>query len=201
MVREGRIFGAHWLSHEWVDTSVHVSYSYFASLSLSCIFLFLLQDCWTHVNAKKGFLPKLWALLKEGGKGMAKALHPNLMPLLSKLPREVTEPALDFFTTFFTSFTQGWVVFLCLCVSKHELGCNKNKSLDDNKRSLHQLLPWAFTVGFGLEQHDPAPSSVSQCCKVWWGKYVVRIQNFVWGKMHIVVRDKGVRDDHWMEKG
>ncbi|KAG8007962.1 E3 ubiquitin-protein ligase listerin [Nibea albiflora] len=66
-----------------------------------------IPDCWTHVNAKKGFLPKLWALLKEGGKGMAKALHPNLMPLLSKLPQEVTDPTLDFYTTFFTSFLQG----------------------------------------------------------------------------------------------
>uniref|UniRef100_A0A3P8VKB1 E3 ubiquitin-protein ligase listerin n=1 Tax=Cynoglossus semilaevis TaxID=244447 RepID=A0A3P8VKB1_CYNSE len=64
-------------------------------------------DCWTHVNAKKGFLPKLWALLKDGGKGMAKALHPNLMPLLSKLPQQVTDPTLDFYTTFFTSLTQG----------------------------------------------------------------------------------------------
>ncbi|GAA6232148.1 E3 ubiquitin-protein ligase listerin [Lates japonicus] len=66
-----------------------------------------IPDCWTHVNAKKGFLPKLWALLKEGGKGMAKALHPNLMPLLSKLPQQVTDPILDFYTTFFTSLTQG----------------------------------------------------------------------------------------------
>uniref|UniRef100_A0A8C4H2J5 E3 ubiquitin-protein ligase listerin n=1 Tax=Dicentrarchus labrax TaxID=13489 RepID=A0A8C4H2J5_DICLA len=66
-----------------------------------------IPDCWTHVNAKKGFLPKLWALLKEGGKGMAKALHPNLMPLLSKLPQEVTDPTVDFYTTFFTSFIQG----------------------------------------------------------------------------------------------
>ncbi|XP_029704196.1 E3 ubiquitin-protein ligase listerin isoform X2 [Takifugu rubripes] len=64
-------------------------------------------DCWKHVNAKKGFLPKLWALLKEGGKGMAKALHPNLMPLLSKLPQEVTHPSMDFYSTFFTSFIQG----------------------------------------------------------------------------------------------
>ncbi|XP_020495512.2 E3 ubiquitin-protein ligase listerin [Labrus bergylta] len=64
-------------------------------------------DCWSHVNAKKGFLPKLWTQLKEGGKGMAKALHPNLMPLLSKLPQEVTDPTLDFYTTFFTSFMQG----------------------------------------------------------------------------------------------
>ncbi|KAM9788487.1 E3 ubiquitin-protein ligase listerin [Neosynchiropus ocellatus] len=64
-------------------------------------------DCWTHVNARKGFLPKLWALLKEGGKGMAKSLHPNLMPLLSKVPPEVTDPALDFFTTFFSALLDG----------------------------------------------------------------------------------------------
>ncbi|XP_032432483.1 E3 ubiquitin-protein ligase listerin [Xiphophorus hellerii] len=66
-----------------------------------------IPDCWTHVNAKKGFLPKLWALLKEGGKGMAKGLHPNLMPLLSKLPQQVTDPELDFYTTFYTAFLQG----------------------------------------------------------------------------------------------
>lgn len=76
---------------------------------MACFLFFSpLQDCWTHVNAKKGFLPKLWALLKEGGKGMAKALHPNLMPLLSKLPQVVTHPSLDFYSTFFTSFIQGW---------------------------------------------------------------------------------------------
>lgn len=67
----------------------------------------IIPDCWTHVNAKKGFLPKLWALLKEGGKGMAKGLHPNLMPLLSKLPQEVTDPNLDFYTTFYTALLQG----------------------------------------------------------------------------------------------
>ncbi|CAJ1063926.1 E3 ubiquitin-protein ligase listerin [Xyrichtys novacula] len=67
----------------------------------------MIPDCWTHVSAKKGFLPKLWTLLKEGGKGMAKALHPNLMPFLSKLPQEVTDPTLDFYTTFFSSVMQG----------------------------------------------------------------------------------------------
>uniref|UniRef100_A0A8C5G0B7 E3 ubiquitin-protein ligase listerin n=1 Tax=Gouania willdenowi TaxID=441366 RepID=A0A8C5G0B7_GOUWI len=66
-----------------------------------------IPDCWTHVNAKKGFFPKLWALLKEGGKGMAKALHPNLMPLLSKLPHEVTEPNVDFYSTFFSAMNSG----------------------------------------------------------------------------------------------
>lgn len=69
--------------------------------------LLFFQDCWTHVNARKGFLPKLWAVLKEGGKGMAKALHPNLMPLLSKLPGEVTEPDVDFYSSFFTALIQG----------------------------------------------------------------------------------------------
>ncbi|XP_072302199.1 E3 ubiquitin-protein ligase listerin [Eucyclogobius newberryi] len=66
-----------------------------------------IPDCWTHVNAKKGFLPKLWALLKDGGKGMAKALHPNLMPLLSKLPEHITDPQIDFLTTFFISLING----------------------------------------------------------------------------------------------
>uniref|UniRef100_A0A8C5G548 E3 ubiquitin-protein ligase listerin n=1 Tax=Gouania willdenowi TaxID=441366 RepID=A0A8C5G548_GOUWI len=66
-----------------------------------------IPDCWTHVNARKGFFPKLWAVLKEGGKGMAKALHPNLMPLLSKLPHEVTEPNVDFYSTFFSAMKSG----------------------------------------------------------------------------------------------
>lgn len=66
-----------------------------------------IPDCWKHVNAKKGFLPKLWALLKDGGKGLAKALHPNLMPLLSKLPEHITDPTIDFYTVFFTSLING----------------------------------------------------------------------------------------------
>uniref|UniRef100_A0A3P9M3P8 E3 ubiquitin-protein ligase listerin n=1 Tax=Oryzias latipes TaxID=8090 RepID=A0A3P9M3P8_ORYLA len=66
-----------------------------------------IPDCWTHVNARKAFLPKLWSVLKEGGKGMAKALHPNLMPLLSKLPGEVTDPSVDFYNSFFAALTQG----------------------------------------------------------------------------------------------
>ncbi|KAL6472979.1 hypothetical protein MHYP_G00191670 [Metynnis hypsauchen] len=66
-----------------------------------------IEDCWTHVNARKGVLPKLWLLLKEGGRGLATALHPNMLPFISKLPAEVTEPKLDFCRTFFTSIIQG----------------------------------------------------------------------------------------------
>ncbi|XP_076876676.1 E3 ubiquitin-protein ligase listerin [Brachyhypopomus gauderio] len=65
------------------------------------------QDCWSHVNARKGVLPKLWAVLAEGGRGLATALHPNMLPFLSKLPAEVTEPKLHFYTTFFSSIIQG----------------------------------------------------------------------------------------------
>uniref|UniRef100_A0AAR2J659 E3 ubiquitin-protein ligase listerin n=1 Tax=Pygocentrus nattereri TaxID=42514 RepID=A0AAR2J659_PYGNA len=66
-----------------------------------------IEDCWTHVNARKGVLPKLWVLLKEGGHGLATALHPNMLPFISKLPAEVTEPKLDFCRSFFTSIIQG----------------------------------------------------------------------------------------------
>ncbi|KAM9456136.1 E3 ubiquitin-protein ligase listerin [Clarias gariepinus] len=65
------------------------------------------QDCWSHVNAQKGVLPKLYALLKGGGRGLATTLHPNMLPLISKLPREVTEPKLVFCSTFFSSIIQG----------------------------------------------------------------------------------------------
>ncbi|KAF7701263.1 E3 ubiquitin-protein ligase listerin [Silurus meridionalis] len=66
-----------------------------------------IQDCWTHVNARKGVLPKLWPLLKEGGRGLATSLHPNMLPFISKLPREVTEPKLDFCSMFLSSIIQG----------------------------------------------------------------------------------------------
>ncbi|XP_041948451.1 E3 ubiquitin-protein ligase listerin [Alosa sapidissima] len=66
-----------------------------------------ITDCWSHVNARKGVLPKLWALLKEGGKGLATALHPNLLPFISKLPEEITTPALDFYTILFTNIILG----------------------------------------------------------------------------------------------
>uniref|UniRef100_A0A8K9XDK5 E3 ubiquitin-protein ligase listerin n=1 Tax=Oncorhynchus mykiss TaxID=8022 RepID=A0A8K9XDK5_ONCMY len=66
-----------------------------------------LTDCWSHVNAGKAVLPKLWSLLKDGGKGLATALHPNLLPLISKLPSEVTTPNLDFYTTFCSCLIQG----------------------------------------------------------------------------------------------
>uniref|UniRef100_A0A673KJA5 E3 ubiquitin-protein ligase listerin n=1 Tax=Sinocyclocheilus rhinocerous TaxID=307959 RepID=A0A673KJA5_9TELE len=69
---------------------------------LSCI-----DNCWTHVSARKGVMPKLWVLLKEGGRGLATSLHPNLLPFISKLPAEVTQPNLEFSRTFLTSVIQG----------------------------------------------------------------------------------------------
>uniref|UniRef100_A0A8C2GBS8 E3 ubiquitin-protein ligase listerin n=1 Tax=Cyprinus carpio TaxID=7962 RepID=A0A8C2GBS8_CYPCA len=69
---------------------------------LSCV-----DNCWTHVSARKGVMPKLWVLLKEGGRGLATSLHPNLLPFISRLPAEVTQPNLDFSRTFLTSVIQG----------------------------------------------------------------------------------------------
>ncbi|XP_042314086.1 E3 ubiquitin-protein ligase listerin [Sceloporus undulatus] len=66
-----------------------------------------IEDCWSHVNAKKGVLPKLWTVLREGGHGLATIIYPNLLPFISKIPHGITEPKLDYSRTFFTSIIQG----------------------------------------------------------------------------------------------
>ncbi|KAM9245484.1 E3 ubiquitin-protein ligase listerin [Leptosomus discolor] len=65
------------------------------------------EDCWSHVNAKKGVLPKLWTVLREGGRGLATVIYPNLLPFISKVPPGVAEPKLEYFRTFFSSIIQG----------------------------------------------------------------------------------------------
>ncbi|XP_048459323.1 E3 ubiquitin-protein ligase listerin isoform X2 [Rhincodon typus] len=69
---------------------------------LTCI-----EDCWVHVNAKKGVLPKLWTVLKEGGRGLATSVYPSLLPFISKIPEEVIGSKIEFFTMFFNNFSKG----------------------------------------------------------------------------------------------
>nr|XP_010588638.1 E3 ubiquitin-protein ligase listerin isoform X1 [Loxodonta africana] len=66
-----------------------------------------IEDCWTHVNAKKSVFPKLSAVVREGGRGLATVMCPYLLPFISKLPQPVTDPKLDFFKTFLTSLVTG----------------------------------------------------------------------------------------------
>ncbi|XP_006267222.2 E3 ubiquitin-protein ligase listerin [Alligator mississippiensis] len=66
-----------------------------------------IEDCWRHVNAKKGVLPKLWIILREGGRGLATVIYPNLLPFISKVPPGIMEPKLDFYRAFFSSIIQG----------------------------------------------------------------------------------------------
>uniref|UniRef100_A0A8C0HMZ5 E3 ubiquitin-protein ligase listerin n=1 Tax=Buteo japonicus TaxID=224669 RepID=A0A8C0HMZ5_9AVES len=66
-----------------------------------------IEDCWSHVNAKKGVLPKLWTVLREGGRGLATVIYPNLLPFISKVPPGIAEPKLEYFRTFFSSIIQG----------------------------------------------------------------------------------------------
>ncbi|KAG8590867.1 hypothetical protein GDO81_006944 [Engystomops pustulosus] len=65
------------------------------------------ENCWDHVNAKKGVLPKLWTVLREGGRGLATIIFPNLLPFISKVPSETTQPRIDFYNTLFDSLIQG----------------------------------------------------------------------------------------------
>ncbi|KAI1242343.1 hypothetical protein IHE44_0005877 [Lamprotornis superbus] len=66
-----------------------------------------IEDCWSHVNARKGVLPKLWTVLREGGRGLATVIYPNLLPFISKVPPDVVEPKLEYFRVFFSSVIQG----------------------------------------------------------------------------------------------
>ncbi|XP_069801287.1 E3 ubiquitin-protein ligase listerin [Dendropsophus ebraccatus] len=66
-----------------------------------------IENCWDHVNAKKGVLPKLWTVLREGGRGLATIIFPNLLPFISKVPSETTQPRTDFYNTLFDSLIQG----------------------------------------------------------------------------------------------
>uniref|UniRef100_A0A8B9HFL6 E3 ubiquitin-protein ligase listerin n=1 Tax=Astyanax mexicanus TaxID=7994 RepID=A0A8B9HFL6_ASTMX len=116
------------------------------------------EDCWKHVNAKKGVLPKLWVLLKEGGRGLATSLHPNLLPFISQLPGEVTDPKLDFCRTFFSSTIQGLsseravaspsecaaIVFAIMECLRFLLIQNAGEELEH--RSLQTLLPLIDTA-------------------------------------------------------
>ncbi|KAL1788946.1 E3 ubiquitin-protein ligase listerin [Sigmodon hispidus] len=66
-----------------------------------------IEDCWLHVNAKKSVFPKLTAVVREGGRGLAAVIYPYLLPFISKLPQSITEPKLDFFKNFLTSLITG----------------------------------------------------------------------------------------------
>ncbi|XP_031220180.1 E3 ubiquitin-protein ligase listerin [Mastomys coucha] len=66
-----------------------------------------IEDCWFHVNAKKSVFPKLTAMIREGGRGLAAVIYPYLLPFISKLPQSITEPKLDFFKNFLTSLVTG----------------------------------------------------------------------------------------------
>ncbi|KAM5179944.1 E3 ubiquitin-protein ligase listerin [Mantella aurantiaca] len=66
-----------------------------------------IEKCWEYVSAKKGILPKLWTVLREGGRGLATVIFPNLLPFISKIPCDITSPPLDFYNTLFESLIQG----------------------------------------------------------------------------------------------
>ncbi|XP_006899467.1 PREDICTED: E3 ubiquitin-protein ligase listerin [Elephantulus edwardii] len=66
-----------------------------------------IEDCWSHVNAKKSVFPKLSSVVREGGRGLATVIYPYLLPFISKLPQSITDPKLDFFKHFLTSLVAG----------------------------------------------------------------------------------------------
>lgn len=60
-----------------------------------------------HVNIRKAMLPSLWSALKKGFEGSATTIAPNLLPLLSKLPVEVTGSNREFYGLLFSHMRTG----------------------------------------------------------------------------------------------
>jgi len=63
------------------------------------------------VNARKAVLPKLWSVLKEGGRGCAAATFHNLLALLSRLPTELSNDQHILYQQFLTNVHTGYVTF------------------------------------------------------------------------------------------
>ncbi|KAL4608591.1 E3 ubiquitin-protein ligase listerin isoform X2 [Arapaima gigas] len=145
-----------------------------------------IPDCWAHVNAKKGVLPKLWLLLREGGKGLATILHPNLLPFVSKLPKDITEPQLDFYSIFFTSIIQGLsseraasspsesAAIVCATIECLRFSVLQNASEDEEHRQVQnmllvgQLLPLVDrALGSVPLQHGPLFPQVADMLVSW----------------------------------
>ncbi|XP_032889152.1 E3 ubiquitin-protein ligase listerin [Amblyraja radiata] len=121
---------------------------------LSCI-----EDCWAHVNANKGVLPKLWIVLKDGGQGLASVIYPSLLPFFSKLPEEIIAPKMEFFTIFFSTCAKGLLseralmscsessaivaaIMECLRFTLHQnLGMNEDQQKLQEMLINNQLLP------------------------------------------------------------
>ena len=59
------------------------------------------------MNIRKAMLPSLWSAMKKGFDGSASAVASNLLPLLSKLPSEVTGNDREFFKLFFSHLRTG----------------------------------------------------------------------------------------------
>lgn len=60
------------------------------------------------MNMEKALLPKLWKVLKTGGGGSAETTYPHLLPLLSKLNKDILEEkTIQFYTNFFENINIG----------------------------------------------------------------------------------------------
>ncbi|XP_042644321.1 E3 ubiquitin-protein ligase listerin [Tyto alba] len=119
-----------------------------------------IEDCWSHVNARKGVLPKLWTVLREGGRGLATIVYPNLLPFISKVPPGIAGPKLEYFRTFFSSIIQGLSSERAIASPSESsaiitafMECLRFAILqkmdkDDDQRQIHQMLIYDQLIPF-----------------------------------------------------
>ena len=66
-----------------------------------------IDDCWKNVNFRKAFYPQFRNIVREGGRGNASAIFPNLLPLLSRIPYESGDEFVQFHKEFYGFLREG----------------------------------------------------------------------------------------------
>lgn len=86
------------------ETDILVAASVWECALLSII---TIDDCWKNVNFRKAFYPQFRNIVREGGRGNASAIFPNLLPLLSRIPYESSDQFIEFHKEFYGFLRQG----------------------------------------------------------------------------------------------
>ncbi|CAL4072477.1 unnamed protein product, partial [Meganyctiphanes norvegica] len=64
-------------------------------------------EFWKDANSPRSVLGRIFSVMREGARGSAPELYPQLLPILSVLPDHIMENTATFYKDFFRSFTTG----------------------------------------------------------------------------------------------
>ncbi|XP_068219475.1 E3 ubiquitin-protein ligase listerin isoform X2 [Palaemon carinicauda] len=80
------------LSHAWV-AFLHLCVAY--------------PDIWTEAATSRSVIGRIYSVLRDGGRGCATELYPQLLPVISLIPEKATDDKNTFYVEFFRAFSKG----------------------------------------------------------------------------------------------